>query len=230
MTESSILQNGPEFKSRRYRSIGGSDAPVVVGLSDYVTPYHLLEYKRKKEKAEPIEETDDMRLGHEHEERIAQLFSLHTGNILRTPCMFTHPLYVWYTSNPDRLRIQDNTVVEIKLKTKQDELPEYPRIDHIVQLHHQMTSIGSAYNKKFGFIIYGLLKNLSACVVFWIKRNEKLSAEWDKKKEEFWSKVELPEDATPEELKLSYEAEGTKNWKLSRIQEEFQFKTIIRIS
>lgn len=226
--ESAIVQGSDEFKGRRFRSIGSSDAPVVVGVSDYALPKDLLMHKRRGWAAGREEESEDseaMRIGRENEERIGQLFARHFGT-LRTPCMFTHPEFDYMTANPDRLiRALDDAIVEIKCLVYVEQLRTFPRIDHIAQVHHQM----DVCLKKFAYIIYGLAKDPEAYVIFLIPYNEQLGMEWVRRKFEFWGRVKLPATATAAELaenpKFLYE--GNAKWGITRVKREFKFQTIV---
>jgi len=212
--EINFPQNSPEWQSIRWQSLGASDMPGAIGLSRFVTAQHLLKNKRLREKAPPVTMTQAMQDGHDHEERVSQLFSHNfmPNKIVKvwTPTMYKSRSIDWLTCSPDRFIDWKNTpfdgqIVEIKLKTNTLVLPKIPSVDYLIQVHAQM-KVMEQHN--YCFITYGLKNNLSAVQIWRLKFNENF---WDKtiypRSTEFWAKRNLPDDATDEQLQLSYRQE-----------------------
>lgn len=137
-----IKQNTPEWLEMRKSHIGASDAPIVMGISPWKTPYQLWEEKLGLSK-QPAQNFA-MKRGHELEPKALQAYNDYTGNFCAPEVVF-HQERKYMMSSLDGLSLDRSMVVEIKCPGKRDhdiaangEIPEkyYP------QLQHQLATIG----------------------------------------------------------------------------------------
>lgn len=165
MTEIDLEQNTQEWLEFKQETLGASESAAACGLSRYVTPRDFLLFKRSKGEIK-VETTENMVLGHEYEEPIAQLLSefMGRGVSVHTVKMYSKPYLGWITCSPDR-KIKDGLYIEIKLKVNGN-LPSVPEIEHLVQVHHQMFVLG----QEQIYLVYGT-RELNALHVFTIHKN-----------------------------------------------------------
>lgn len=228
MQSNNFKPNTPEWHGERWKTIGSSDLPIATGFSRWTTAKDFLIRKRLRDKAPEQEMTQPMKDGQEHEPRIAELFSIHflPNQVIPiwTPCQFRHKTIEWLSCNIDRLihwpsvpQFHD-AIVEIKLKCYGDKFPDIPSIDYIIQVHDQMKVMDQ---HNYCFLIYGLKTNLNACQIWRLKFNQEF---WDKtifpRATEFWNKRNLPDDATDEQLQLSFPQQFY-DWDKNRISSVF---------
>lgn len=129
----------------RRKGIGGSDIPVILGLSPWKTRRQLCEEKRGQRHDDP--ETPDMMRGKALESIVADLWFLkdEKAKKIYDSDLLRHHEYPWMVANPDRVFIDEDTdfgVLEIKCPRlrkfnaiKRGGLPDYM----IVQLQWYMT-------------------------------------------------------------------------------------------
>ena len=70
-----------EWLAQRRNAIGGSDAASIIGLNSFSSPFAV--WLDKMGMAEPSEENEAMRLGHDLEEYVAKRFTEATGKKVR---------------------------------------------------------------------------------------------------------------------------------------------------
>jgi len=137
-----ISQNTPEWLEMRKNKIGASDAPIIMGVSPWKTPYQL--WEEKLDLAPQPEMNAAMRRGHELEPIARQAYNDYTGNCAE-PEVVIHPERKWMMASLDGISLDRSIVVEIKCAGKRDHdiaasgnVPEkyYP------QLQHQLAVIG----------------------------------------------------------------------------------------
>lgn len=131
-------QNTPEWLAMRKTKIGASDAPVIMGLSPWKTPYQL--WEEKLGLCPETEKTAAMERGTAMEEQARQEFERMTGLIV-FPQVMQHPHYDWMIASLDGIDIEQKNVVEIKCPGKADhetalqgKVPD----KYYAQLQHQM--------------------------------------------------------------------------------------------
>ena len=137
----SLIQGSPEWVKMRQSKIGASDAPIILGVSSYTTPYQLWEYKLGLKEQEV---TLSMQRGHEKEEEARKVFEETTGFTV-FPQVMTSKVYPWMIASVDGISIDGKILVEIKNVNKNDhqtalkgDVPQkfYP------QCQHQMAVVG----------------------------------------------------------------------------------------
>lgn len=133
----------------RKKSIGGSDAAVIMGLNPYKSTFTL--WAEKKGLVSDKEDNEAMRIGRDLEEYVARRFCEATGKkVRRRNAMFVHKDYDFITANIDREVVGENAGLECKttnMFNKSDfeggEIPLY----YYCQCMHYMAVMG--YEKMY---------------------------------------------------------------------------------
>ena len=101
-------------REERKLGIGGSDMPIILGLSNYKTPYQL--YLEKIGEAESTyEDTQLQYWGHQLEPIIVQEFMKRNNvTVQESPDSYVHPFYDFLRGNLDGFIPELNAVLEIK--------------------------------------------------------------------------------------------------------------------
>lgn len=136
----------------RKGKIGASDAPVIAGVSPWMTPLQLWEEKigmRQQRSANAA-----MQRGIDKEEEARCFFEQEIG-IIFFPQVLTHKNYQWMIASLDGLSIDENLAVEIKCPGDEDhrfvlETGEPPR-KYYPQLQHQLAVSGLEFTYYFSF-------------------------------------------------------------------------------
>lgn len=130
-----LIQQSPEWHNLRKSKIGASDAPAIMEVSPWKTPYQL--WVEKLGLAEQ-KQTIWMKIGIEKEEEARQAFEKETGIIVFPEVVFSNE-YDWMMASLDGIDIERKHIVEIKCAGKEDhecamdgEIPEkyYPQLQH----------------------------------------------------------------------------------------------------
>lgn len=103
----------------RNKSGGGSDTPAMLGISPFTTPLQL--YAQKAGLAPPVEETDEMRMGHFMEPHIAVMYSEKTERNVFNPGRYLiqrSPHYPDMHATLDRTTWSDDGSTDIALQIK----------------------------------------------------------------------------------------------------------------
>lgn len=140
-----------EFVKARKSYLGASDAPIVMGVSPWRSPYKLWEDKLGL--APDQEDNYAMQRGRELEPIAREAYQLYTGNIVEPEQVF-HPSISFMMANLDGFS-QDKTVaVEIKCPGEKDHalakqglVPE----KYKPQLQHQLEVIGLDHIHYFSY-------------------------------------------------------------------------------
>ena len=89
------MEDRQQWLIDRTKGIGGSDAPVILGISPYKTPYQLWQEKTGKIDI-PDEDSPVIRRGRTMEPIIANMYAEVTGRTLkRVRGIQRHPSYPW---------------------------------------------------------------------------------------------------------------------------------------
>lgn len=90
-----------QWHAARANGIGGSEIAAVLGLSPYESRFSL--WHRKKGLIGPVEESEEMYWGKEHEPAICRRFARNHPELDVTPApTYCHPDRPWQIANPDR--------------------------------------------------------------------------------------------------------------------------------
>ncbi len=124
-------------REARQHGLGGSDAPVVLGVSPYKTAVELWQEKVGETQPANLDDVEVIEWGNRLEAVVAEAFSDRTGLKLRrrnqTLIDRREPFLL---ANIDREVVGRPAVVEIKTVRGLD--GDDPRVDHLIQLHHYM--------------------------------------------------------------------------------------------
>ncbi len=130
-----MQQGTPEWLEFRKSKIGASDAPVIMGVSPWSTPFQLWEQKLGLSE---VKINEAMKRGTEMESQAREEFEKITG-IKMTPKVITHSEYDWMIASLDGISECSKYIVEIKCPGFKDHeiarnglIPEkyYPQIQH----------------------------------------------------------------------------------------------------
>lgn len=193
MSEKSIID---KFLEERQKGIGGSDSPVILGVSPFKTLTDLW-FEKKNLSMEP--ETPAMKRGKVMEPIIADMYEAETGRKLIIPNEpRVHPDLPHIRGNPDRDVIFDDSVpgpLEIKCpgirvfgKIKREGVPNY----YQVQLQHYM---GLTDAEKGSLAVF----NAENWQLLWfdVPRDDELIEMIYEKDTDFW-KVIIESDLPPD--------------------------------
>lgn len=131
-----LEQNTPEWHAFRDGKIGASLAPVIMGVSPWMTPYQL--YEEMMGITPKKEETAAMRRGKALEEEARKRFIQQTG-VEVVPAVGVHNRFDWLFASFDGICTDNQVIVEIKCPGQEDhetalngKVPEkyYPQLQH----------------------------------------------------------------------------------------------------
>ena len=142
-----LAQNSPEWLEFRRAKIGASDAPVIMGISPYKTPYQL--YLEKVERIDQAQNSA-MKRGQEMEAGARKAFeqmyeSLYMDKVCVVPLVVQSEKHEWMIASLDGIDIEKGIAVEIKCPGPKDhEIARDGKIpDHYMpQLQHQLAVTG----------------------------------------------------------------------------------------
>ena len=127
--------NREEWLMRRRKTIGGSDAAGIVGLSRWASPFSV--WADKTGRAAEKEDTEAMRQGRDLEDYVARRWMEETGKrVYRLPAMLYHPKYPFAHADVDRMVIGENAGLECKTTFSLD-LKQFNGIEFPVQYYAQ---------------------------------------------------------------------------------------------
>lgn len=176
-----------QWLKERRKGIGGSDAATIVGLNPYGSLYEI--WADKQGFLPPKEDTEQMRVGRDLEQYVAQRFCEATGKkVQRLPYMYCHDKYPFITANIDRKIVGENAALECKttsLFNKSDFEDGEVQPSYLCQCYHYMNVMG--YDKMYLAVLI-LSKGF-----FWyeIDKNEEQQAALLKAEVDFWNEYIL---------------------------------------
>ena len=137
--------NREEWLMRRRKTIGGSDAAGIVGLSRWTSPFSV--WADKTGRAAEKEDTEAMRQGRDLEDYVARRWMEETGKrVYRLPAMLYHPEYPFAHADVDRMVMGENAGLECKttfsLDLKQFNGVEFP-VQYYAQCVHYLAVTGA---------------------------------------------------------------------------------------
>lgn len=144
-------QNTIEWEVMRKNKIGASDAPIIMEVSPYKTPYQL--WQEKLDLVPPQEKTRAMVRGHDLEDKARRRLEEMTSTLFLPNVKF-HPTLSWMMASLDGIDIDGKIIAEIKCPNKHDHemavkgiVPE----KYLPQLQHQMevSQVDSMYYFSF---------------------------------------------------------------------------------
>lgn len=135
----------PEWLALRRKTVGGSDAAGIIGLSKWSTPYTVWADKTGRLPDKP--DTEAMRLGRDLEDYVARRWMEETGKkVRRVQSILYNPLYPFAHADVDRMVVGENAGLECKttsdLDIKQFKGVEFPE-KYYAQCVHYMAVTGA---------------------------------------------------------------------------------------
>lgn len=141
-----MKQNSKEWLKWRKEGIGSSDAPAVMGLSPYTTPYELFREKTGKGVYEKKANAYILELGHELEKKMRAMVELVTGYTFK-PVVCQHPERPYIRASLDGYDEKFNIILECKMvgRSAYQEImhTNRPLLHHLPQLWHQFAVTGA---------------------------------------------------------------------------------------
>lgn len=154
-----MQQNTESWHEWRAQGLGGSDAPVVMGLSPYSTPYKLFLEKSGLLVRDTSAPSFVQELGHRFEPKALATFSLKKDISDIRPELFVHREFQWLRASLDGWSESKKLTVEIKYvgkeKFEKTLLTNKPIEDHWVQMQHQFLVTGASR----GYYLFYTLKS-----------------------------------------------------------------------
>lgn len=185
----SFLNMTPEeWRERRSKTIGGSDAGALLGLNPFKSPYALWAEKTGKAIPEDISDKEAVRLGHDLEEYVAQRFTEATGKKVRRDNNFVYnDKYPFAHVQADRLVVGEDSGLECKTTSSWETLKkcregEFPDTWYSQCVHAMMVTGAKKWYLAVLCFGHGF---------FWfeIERDDAEIAALAKAEAEFWGKV-----------------------------------------
>ena len=100
-----------EWLERRRKTIGGSDAAGIVGLSKWASPFSV--WADKTGRAAEKSDTEAMRQGRDLEDYVARRWMEDTGKrVYRLAAMLYNPQYPYAHADVDRMVVGENVRAE----------------------------------------------------------------------------------------------------------------------
>lgn len=178
-----IKQNTPEWLAMRKNYIGASDAPPIMQVSPWATPYSL--WQEKLSLIKEGQKTSAMQRGNILEEPARQVFEEMTG-LLTAPQVKFHPTIKYMMASVDGVDVEEKFIVEIKCPNKKDhaiakqgEIPEkyFPQLQHQLEVCELEMAYYFSFDGETGVIVK-------------VFRDEKYIKELLQKEKEFWQCVQ----------------------------------------
>lgn len=182
---STVSMSHDEWLAHRTRSVGGSDAAAIVGLSKWATPYSI--WAEKLGFTSPAEDNEAMRQGRDLEDYVAQRFCEATGKrVRRENNIILNPDYPFAHANVDRLIVGEDAGLECKttssLDLKRFKNGEYPDHYYVQCVHYMMVT--GAKRWYLAVLVFG-----KEFYHYTIERDENEISALAKGEEAFWQYV-----------------------------------------
>lgn len=178
-----LKQNTPEWLEMRKHHLGASDAPVIMGVSPWTTPYQLWEEKLDLRPSRPM--NWGMERGQSMEPVARQELEKMTGLVFSAQVKF-HATIPWMMASLDAIDPHGAHIAEIKCPGKEDHeqalagaLPE----KYIPQIQHQLEVCELEMGYYFSF-------DGKAGVLLKIYRDDKYINKMLQKEREFWERLQ----------------------------------------
>jgi putative phage-type endonuclease len=197
-------QDTQEWHEFRRNKIGASDAPIILGISPWKTPYQLWE---EKVFGKVYEQTSSMARGKALEPLARETFEKMTG-IPVMPKVVVHKQRKWQMASLDGITFDNTTIVEIKCPSaeihgmaKEGKIPDH----YMAQIQHQLAVTEA--QKAFYFSFDG--EKGALVEVF---ENEEFISDLVEKEEKFYGLMMNQEP--PILTERDYEVREDEQWKL----------------
>lgn len=182
------LEQGSEaWLQFRRTKICASDAPIILGLSPWLTAIEL--YKEKLGLREPRPINSAMQRGMILEPKARNIFENKYG-ILMTPEVIIHPIDDWMMASLDGMSLDGKSILEIKCTSRKNhylaqagKIPEhyYPQVQHQIEC----AGVDFCYYCSYYVDNISVVIGDDICVVV-VKRDNTYIAEMKEKEYEFY--------------------------------------------
>lgn len=174
-----------EWLAHRTRSVGGSDAAAIVGLSKWATPYSV--WAEKLGYTPPAEDNEAMRQGRDLEDYVAQRFCEKEGKkVRRENHIIINPDFPFAHANVDRIVVGEAAGLECKttssLNLKKFKNGEFPDHYYVQCVHYMMVT--GAKRWYLAVLVFG-----KGFYTYCIERDEAEIAALAKSEDTFWQYV-----------------------------------------
>jgi putative phage-type endonuclease len=139
-----------EQRQQRKLGIGGSDMPIILGLSNYKTPYQL--YVEKKGLSDSSEEMSQLQYwGNRLENIIREEFEIRNKVTVEVPDTLVHPFYDFMRANIDGYIKEWDSVLEVKCSSQYmanewgEDGSDYIPMAYLVQVAHYCSVINASF-------------------------------------------------------------------------------------
>lgn len=182
-------QNSQEWLEWRQKGIGGSDAPIILGISPWKTPYELWEEKTGAIKPDQDENNFITEKGHRLEPKARALYEIHADGQDFPPALVERQDKPHHRASLDGRNADLKRTLEIKFvgagekweMALNDDVPDY----YMAQMQWQLYVTG---DESVDYIAYNEKEN--AIKVINVKPDVKFIAKMVKAVDKFWEKVE----------------------------------------
>ena len=179
---SALVQGTADWLEMRRSYIGASDAPVIMGVSPWKTPYQLWKeklglYEQETNKA--------MRRGTSMEETARREFELTTGYVTKPKVVFSTQ-YDWMMASLDGITDAGDVLVEIKCPGSVDHSSAVSgRVPdkYMPQMQHQMACTGLDHGYYFSF-------NGTTGALVEVERDDDYIKKLITKEQRFWESIQ----------------------------------------
>lgn len=226
-----LVQGSQEWHDYRDLRIGASDAPIILGLSNYCTPSLL--YKRKKKLAPPQKVTEAMQRGI-NLEPIARAEAEISIKMELSPAVVEMDEHPFLFASLDGLNVKNSKIIEIKCSQSIYDSAKSGYISPMYHCQMQYQMMVTGLNQCLFFAFNGF----SSCSI-WVERDDAFIEEMKLKifdfhdcmqnnREPIDDNAHLAIEADYDKLQVIYQwAECSKKLKEAQKEEEF-WATIIK--
>lgn len=141
MRHDDLIQNSPEWYKFRESRIGGSDAPIICGVSPYKSARQLWAEKSKQIEVIRSGSSFAQNRGHFLEPIVRGIVGFHLDHTFM-PAVYTHDEYNFMMASVDGINDREDEAIEIKHAAKKDHdalnesdqksipMKYYPQVQH----------------------------------------------------------------------------------------------------
>ncbi len=150
------MQDRPKWLEMRRTGLGGSDAPAIVGMSKWKSPWDLWLEKTGQVELEDKSDNEYIYWGNALEDLVARRFCELTGKKVKRCGMLRNREYPFVLADVDRLVIGENAILECKTAAswKEDEWADDNIPDsYYLQIQHYLMCGG--YDKAYVACLLG---------------------------------------------------------------------------
>lgn len=201
---SALIQNTEEWLEYRKNKIGASDAPIIMEVSPWTTPYQLWCSKLSITPAK--EQSFAMERGQRLEPQARLMFSLENG-IEVEPQVLIHPSNEWMIASLDGITSDKKIAVEIKTAGQEDhklalcgKIPDkyFPQLQHQLEVSELDSMFYYSFDGHDG-------------VTLKLNRDDKYIKKMVSKEKEFWDCMQ--DFIAPDMSEKDYEKRNDDVWK-----------------